>query len=126
VRHLQDRLVVNGKRYVIYGDPAYGLNDVILAGFKGAVPTKDQAELNKRMSSVRVSVEWGFGIVICLWAHVNFKKTQTLWGTAVGKMYAVAVLLTNIHTCMRGGNQISDFFALSPPYGLRIPRNATG
>lgn len=115
VRDLHDKLVANGKRYVIYGDPAYGINDVIVAGFKGATLTQEQAEFNRRMSSVRVSVEWGFGIVLRLWPQVDYKSTQKLWACAVGKMYQVAVLLTNLHTCMRGGNQLSDTFQLAPP-----------
>ena len=112
---LQKKLVRNGKRYVIYGDPAYGTNDVILSGYKGSRLDTHQAEFNKCMSAVRVSVEWGFGIGINLWRKIDLTGGQKLWSQAVGQQYAVAVLLTNIHTCVKGGNQISDYFGMSPP-----------
>ncbi len=67
------------------------------------------------MSAVRVSVDWGFGIVLRLWTLADLKSGQKLWSGSVGKQYVVAVLLTNIHTCMKQGNQISDFFELKPP-----------
>jgi hypothetical protein len=39
-----------GERYVIYGDPAYGVTRSILAPFRGANLTEDQKKFNKRMS----------------------------------------------------------------------------
>ncbi len=115
VEELQNRLHVGETRYVIYGDPAYGINDVVISGFKGASLSDQEAEFNQRMSSVRVSVEWGFGIVLKLWTFIDYKSSQKLWLQAVGVQYTVAVLLTNIHTCMRRGNQISTYFDLAPP-----------
>ncbi|ETV89785.1 hypothetical protein H310_15385, partial [Aphanomyces invadans] len=44
VEKLQRVLVVSGTRYVIYGDPAYGINDVIVSGFNGARLNEHQAE----------------------------------------------------------------------------------
>ncbi|CAN0455769.1 unnamed protein product, partial [Ascophyllum nodosum] len=29
--------------------------------------------------------------------------------------YRVSVFLTNLHTCLNGGNQISDYFGVKPP-----------
>ncbi|KAH9100329.1 hypothetical protein LEN26_015963 [Aphanomyces euteiches] len=110
VPYLQDKLAIDGKRYVIYGDPAYGLNDVIVAGYTGAKLDEYQAEFNKRMCALRLSVEWGFGIVIKHWTMIEYKGGQKLLSRSLGKQYAVAVLLTNIHTCMRGRNQISECF----------------
>lgn len=63
----------NGKPYVIYGDPAYGLTKNILAPFRGVRLTDDQQEFSSTMSKLRVSVEWGFG-KICQWfAFLDFK-----------------------------------------------------
>jgi hypothetical protein len=115
VGDLQDKLRVNGTRFVIYGDPAYGTNDVVISGFKGARLDEHEAEFNRKMSAVRVSVEWGFGIVRRLWTFVEFRGGQKLWHQAVGVQYSVAVILTNVHTCMRHGNQISSYFGLKPP-----------
>jgi hypothetical protein len=67
-----------GKSYVIYGDPAYGVTWSILAPFRGANLTEDQKKFNKRMSKVRVSVEWGFG-KICT-SHIWILRK--IWGSS--------------------------------------------
>ncbi|ETV68871.1 hypothetical protein H257_15223 [Aphanomyces astaci] len=115
VSKLQDKLPVENTRYVIYGDPAYGINDVIASGIKGARLDVREAEFNRRMSAVRVSVEWGFGIVRNLWTFVDYRGGQKLWFHAVGVHYSVAVILTNVHTCMKEGNQVSSYFGMKPP-----------
>lgn len=51
----------NGEPYVIYGDPAYGITQNIIAPFRQARLTDDEQEFNTRMSKVRTCVEWGFG-----------------------------------------------------------------
>ena len=71
--------------------------------------TEGEALFKKKMSTARKSVEWGFGKVLGLFAFVDYKKYQKLYLQPVGKMYRVAVLITNCHTCM-SGSQISDFF----------------
>ena len=64
----------NGEPYVIYGDPAYGLDLNMLSRFKGANLTAEQQELNRCMRKVRVSVEWGFGKITQNFAFLGFKK----------------------------------------------------
>ncbi|DBA05353.1 TPA: hypothetical protein N0F65_007515 [Lagenidium giganteum] len=51
-------------RYIFYGDPAYSRNDCIISPFQGSTLNDDQLTFNKRMSKVRVSVEWVFGDVV--------------------------------------------------------------
>ncbi|KAJ0390868.1 hypothetical protein P43SY_011211 [Pythium insidiosum] len=51
------------------------------------------------MSSVRECVEWGFGRVKTLWEFVNWDKKLIIRQTTVGKLFYIAVLLTNCHTC---------------------------
>ncbi|KAK1945613.1 hypothetical protein P3T76_002661 [Phytophthora citrophthora] len=78
-------LTANDKRFVFYGDPAYGQQEHIIAPFKGASLSEDEQEFNKRMSSVRVSVEWGFGKIVRYWAFIDFSiKTEGL-SSAFGK-----------------------------------------
>ena len=72
---LQQLEDVNGDVYVVYGDPAYGLNRNIVAPFRGAALTEDEKRLNKAMSKVRVSVEWGFGKICQYFAFLDFKRT---------------------------------------------------
>lgn len=66
------------------------------------------------MSSVRVSVEWGFGKIIRYWAFVDFAKNQKLYLQRIGKIYVAGAFLANVHTCLRG-SQTSSFFAMTPP-----------
>jgi nuclease HARBI1 len=52
--------------YHVYGDVAFPLSLYIMRGFKGNLD--DAQELfNKEMSSVRISVEWAFGLDTNLW-----------------------------------------------------------
>jgi hypothetical protein len=102
------------KENLLYGDPAYGVNDFIFCGFKGNTSAIEK-EFNKKMSGVRQSVEWSFGRMKILWAFIDFKKNHKLLLSPVGKVMNVAMLLTNCHTCYFGGNQISMYFNLNPP-----------
>jgi nuclease HARBI1 len=100
----------------IYGDPAYGVSHRILSGFKGNLTGKsDMADFNRRMSSVRESVEWTFALLKSLWKFIDCKKQQKILQSPVAQVVAVAMLLTNCHTCYNQGNQISMYFGLSPP-----------
>ena len=66
------------------------------------------------MSAVRICVEWGFGKVISNFAFMDFKKNLHIYLQPLGKMYFVAVLLTNCHTCLYG-SQTGMYFNLAPP-----------
>ena len=52
------------------------------------------------MSEVRVSVEWVFGDIVNHFAFMYFEKNLKFELSAVGKMYIVCALLTNVHTCL--------------------------
>ena len=102
-----------GEPLCIYGDPAYPLNVHLQMGFKAPVNPAQQ-QFNAEMSAVRVAVEWGFGKVIELFKFIDFKKNLKLHLSPVGKLYVVAVLLTNAHTCFYG-SQVSDYFDEEAP-----------
>lgn len=106
--------VVQGQRYVIYGDPAYPLRPLLMKPYGGALVTRAEESFNKAMSTVRQAVEWGFGKIISEFAFLDFKKNQKIMLQAVPRMYRVATLLTNCHACMYG-NQVSSYFDLEPP-----------
>ena len=111
---LQQLEDVNGDIYVVYGDPAYGLNRNILAPFRGAALTEDEKRFNKAMSKVRVSVELGFGKICQYFAFLDFKKNLKVLLQPVAKYYAVGALMTNCHTCLYG-SLTSTFFEVNPP-----------
>lgn len=107
--------LVKDDYYVIYGDPAYPLQPLIMKPYGGFSLTAVQEAFNKGMSSVRQAVEWGFGKVVNEFAFLDFKKNQKLLRQQVGEMYKAAVILTNCHTCMYG-SQVSMYFDLEPPH----------
>ena len=102
------------RHYCVYGDPAYPLSPYIISPFRGGVITANQARFNKRMSKVRVSVEWGFNKLISIFAFLDYKKNQKLYLQPVGKYYKVAALLINCHTCLYG-SETTSYFGLQPP-----------
>ena len=104
----------NGEPYVIYDDPAYGLQTNILAPFKRNHLNAHQKAFNRNMSQVRVSVEWGFGKICQIFAYLDFKKNLKLFLQPVGKYYLVGTILINCHTCLYG-SVTSSFFNLEPP-----------
>lgn len=111
---LRPLLQPNGQPYVLYGDPAYGLCQNVISPFHGPQLTPAEAEFNRAMSSVRVSVEWTFGKIVQLFAFLDFKKNLKLYLQPVAKYYLVGSLLTNCHTCLYG-SQTSTFFTVPPP-----------
>ena len=81
---------------------------VMVTSYRGGAISRNQMIFNKRMSAVRICVEWAFGKVLSLFAYLDL-------------YYAVAVLLTNCHTCMYG-SETSSFFNLQPPALLEYLR----
>ncbi len=84
--------------------------------------TEDQARFNSSMTKVRVSVEWGFGKMLSQFAFLDYKKNLKLYKQAIGKTYAVAAILANVHTCLYG-SQTSTKFGCEPPTVLQYLRN---
>ena len=61
----------------------------------------------KKMSSVRVSVEWVFGDIVERFKFIDFKYTQNVGLSPVAKQqYAVSALLCNV---------MSLYFQCDPP-----------
>lgn len=104
----------NGENFIIYGDQAYGIRELLLTPFPNrAGLTPEQQEFNARMSEIRIAVEWGFGKVIAEFAFLDFKKNQKLLLQEVATMYSTAVILTNCHTCLYG-SQTAQSFNIDP------------
>ncbi|EIN09671.1 hypothetical protein PUNSTDRAFT_67051, partial [Punctularia strigosozonata HHB-11173 SS5] len=101
--------------YRLYGDPAYGLSDVLISPFSGpGERTPEEREFNERMSSLRMEVEHTFGNVLNKWGFLRSKSKMKVYSSPVGRYYRVGVLLTNAMNCLRP-NQTSQFFLCSPP-----------
>ena len=104
----------DGTPLVLYGDPAYPSLPNLKAPHRGNNLTPAQQRYNKAMSRVRESVEYGFGKIEQYWAFCDFKKNLKLYLQPIGKVYLVATLLTNCHTCMYGC-AVNGIFDSTPP-----------
>ncbi|KAF7982842.1 hypothetical protein HWV62_25806 [Athelia sp. TMB] len=88
---------MDNQYFHLCGDPAYGVSPVLLSPFTD--PDKDETEWNSIMSSVRISVEHSFGIVVNNWPFLNAHWKHKVYVSPVGTYYRVAVLLTNALNC---------------------------
>lgn len=101
--------------YVVYGDPAYPVCNCICGPWKSEKLDADKEAVNAAMSSVREVVEWGFKEVVNNFAFLDFRRSQRILHSPVGLQYQLGFLLTNCRTCVKGSNQISEYFGLPPP-----------
>ena len=116
LEQLQTKFVSDdGTLLKLYGDPGYSNSKFITVGYKNHnTLTNKQKLFNKNMSSLRVSVEYGFGKILQLFAFNDYKKGNKLLLSPLKKQYIVSALFTNCHTCLRG-SQVSDYFEINPP-----------
>ena len=102
----------------LYGDPSYKYSYRVIAPFKHprGCPAleKWQQKTNERLFSVRISVEHTFGHTQVLWTYTAYGKGLRAGSSPVAAYFAVAILLTNCLTCLRG-NQTSERFVVDPP-----------
>jgi hypothetical protein len=97
----------------LYGDPGYCLSSIVINPYRN--PTDDQKEFNRRMSSIRQNVEFGFMRITQLFGFFQYVPSLRLWSTPVGAYYLIGGLLTNCRTCMDGANIITSCFNSTPP-----------
>lgn len=113
---LLDALRLRYPQFAIYGDPAYPLSSTLLRPFRGAaVLAEAELAFNASMSSVRESVEWGFGTITNTFQSLDFQRKEKMLERPLAQWYQVAAFLVNCRACLRGGNQISKYFGLNPP-----------
>lgn len=77
--------------------------------------TLDQADFNKVLRSVRVSVEWSFATIIQNFSQIDFKKKMKFNQADIYKLYWASTFFTNILTCFHQSNIVSEYFNLLPP-----------
>ena len=99
----------------LYADAGYVQNSRLWSPYKDGRRNAEHAAFNKIMSRNRVTVEWGYQMVLQLWKHMDFVSNQKIFKSPIGSQYIAAVLLTNCHSCMNGENQVSMFFGAPVP-----------
>jgi hypothetical protein len=93
----------DNERYVLYGDQAYGVMELLLCLYLGRpqdLPAY-QVEFNRSMKILIVAVEWGFQKIVSQFAFLDLKKNLKLLLQDVESLYKVGVLLTVTHVCMK-------------------------
>lgn len=75
-RELQEKTVFADRSFVIYGDQAYPLQDLLIRPFSQleAMRNPDREEFNRRMCLLRQCVEWGFQKICQQFAFIDLKK----------------------------------------------------
>ena len=96
LQQLQQHAWYGNRAMNIYGDPAYPISIHLQAPFRGARLTDEQKRYNKAMSSVRISVEWLFGLVSNYFKFIDFKKMQRIGMSPIGKIFIVCSIYCNM------------------------------
>ena len=97
--------------YALYGNLAYAQSIYLLVGFRKPPTGSDEAMFNRHMSSVRITVEWGFGDIVDKWKFLDFRSAMKIFEMPVGEFYTNRAFLSNICNCLYG-NKTQYFGAL--------------
>ena len=102
---------VNGAAavYALYGDLAYVQSIYLLGGFRKPPAGSDEAMFNRHMSSVHITVEWGFGDIVDKWKFLDFRSAMKICEMPVGKFYTNGAFLSNKCNCLYG-NKTQQYF----------------
>ena len=73
-----------------------------------------QSQLNDSMKSYRIAMEWGFGTTTNLFKCLRDEDSKKYLLQPVGMYLPVAIILTNIHTCLYG-SEVTKYFSSYPP-----------
>lgn len=103
-----------GTGFHLYGDQAYKSCPQIIGPTRHNVSAL-QKSCNSKMSSLRISVEHGFGKVLSNFAFNAYSENLKLGLQPIGKYFLVSAFLANCHTCLNG-SQTSDYFLVQPPH----------
>lgn len=112
---LEDGLLIQGSQYHIYCDPAYLMMPYMQVPFIVIGENAEQKAFSKKMSAVRVSVEWSYKDVKQMWSCNDFARKMKVKESPISLMYIASVILFNFRTCLYGGGQTGSYFSCEPP-----------
>ena len=95
--------------YALYGDLAYAQSIYLLGGFWKPPAGSDEAMFNQHMSSVHITVEWGFSDIVKKWKFLDFRSAMKIFEMPVGEFYTNGAFLSNICNCLYG-NKTQQYF----------------
>eukprot|EP00171_Calliarthron_tuberculosum_P002898 IDg2898t1 len=100
---MEEKFVMDGKQFCIYGDQAYVLRPWMQTAFPRHTASSSQRVYNALMNGARVSVEHSYGEVKKHFTAMDFKRKLKLGEAPQGILYVCSVLLLNFKTCMMHG-----------------------
>lgn len=74
-----------------------------------------EADLEKEPEDYHAEPDWSFRINNQAMSALNFKDLEKPHLSKLGERFLSSVLLSDMITCMHGGNQISKYFECPPP-----------
>ena len=111
MEELEDIMPANGGAvvYTLYGDLAYAQSIYLLGGFWKPPAGSDKAMISRHMSSVRITVEWGYGDIVDKWKFLDFCSAMKIFEMPIGEFYTNGAFLSNICNCLYG-NKTQQYF----------------
>ena len=88
--------------YAMYGDLSYAQSIYLIGGFRKPSAGSNEVLFNRQMSSVRITVEWGFGDMIEKWKFLDFHSAMKIFEMPVAEYYTNGTFLSNICNCLYG------------------------
>ena len=106
---LEEIMPPHGKStiYTLYGDLAYAESMYLIGGFRNAAVGTDEALYNRIMSSMQITVEWGFGAITEQWKFLHFQQSMKIFECPVAEYYIIAAFLCNAQLLSRQQNTIT-------------------
>ncbi len=109
-----------GRIWSLFGDSAFGLNIHLQRMLRGAAARSDAGrQFNRRMASVRISIENAFAEVLNRWRFVGVKRLHVLGTMPCAKHVHVAVLFHNLYGICYG-SQAANMFGQHLRAGLTM------
>ena len=82
---------------------------IFIGGFWKPSTGSDKALFNRQMSSVCITVEWGFRDIIEKWKFLDFCSAMKIFEMPVTEYYMNGAFLSNICNCLYG-NKTQQYF----------------
>jgi hypothetical protein len=115
VERLKNIQVGDLMQYIIFGDSAYRKSSHLTSYHKAVEGIDGFKEWNRKMKSVRISIEWDYGYTATLFKYItNQEKLKVLGSRTVARIYTVCTILRNIRIGYYGC-QTSNYFDLEVP-----------
>lgn len=102
----------------LYADEGYALSPRIFVPYADGRICARHAAFNHKMSQMRITVEWGYHCVLRSWTALDFKRNLQIFKSPIGAYYTIAVLLTNIQSCLATYNDITLYAGRGVLFGV--------